>query len=267
MEAYRLLADEKSRNIFLSRIALFVGGADFSSFLKFIATHFESPDKKPLNPDEYVYDKRHSSEIYLQFQNDVTRIGDRETLIDGGASIGDSAMEFIALNQRQNTTYRKIICFEPDATTFLKLQDNIQSFDHVDLVPMGLWSHQATLYFLDSIISRPGACQIAFDGSITGTCIQTTSIDDYVKDEDITIIKMDIEGAEFEALIGAKETIRRCQPQLIISAYHKRDDLFKLPLLVKQLNPLYKIYLRHFSNCFDETTLLAIPAHTEEGSS
>ncbi len=88
--------------------------------------------------------------------------------------------------------------------------------------------------------------------------IRTTSIDELFPENDISFIKMDIEGAEAEAINGAVKTIRANKPKLAISAYHIRDDLYKIPVLIDRICPEYKLYLRHFSDyCFD-TVLLAV---------
>lgn len=68
----------------------------------------------------------------------------------------------------------------------------------------------------------------------------------------VSIIKMDIEGMEKEALEGAKQIIGAQKPRLIISAYHKPADLWELALYIKELNLNYKIYMRH-QCCATET--------------
>ena len=60
-----------------------------------------------------------------------------------------------------------------------------------------------------------------------------------------TIIKFDVEGCEKEAIEGAEKTIGRYKPKLILSLYHRTEDLLELPLKIKELNPDYKLYLRH----------------------
>ena len=60
----------------------------------------------------------------------------------------------------------------------------------------------------------------------------------------IDFIKYDVEGLEYEALLGSKRLIQNSKPQLLVSMYHKCEDMFKLPLLVKELNPDYSLYLR-----------------------
>ena len=58
---------------------------------------------------------------------------------------------------------------------------------------------------------------------------------------------MDIEGAEEMALDGGKNTIILCKPILEISAYHKTDDIWKLPLKLKNWLPSHKLALRTYS--------------------
>ena len=75
--------------------------------------------------------------------------------------------------------------------------------------------------------------------------IEVGAIDQLNLGQRITFIKMDIEGAEKDALYGAKKIIMSDKPTLAISAYHKKEDLYDLVNLIKSLNNDYKIYLRH----------------------
>lgn len=70
---------------------------------------------------------------------------------------------------------------------------------------------------------------------------------------------MDIEGAENEAIEGAKKTIMRCHPVLAISVYHKADDLWKIPNQVLEIRNDYKIYLRHYTEGIAETVMFFVP--------
>ena len=76
--------------------------------------------------------------------------------------------------------------------------------------------------------------------------------------EKVTMIKMDIEGYELKALMGAKQIIKEQKPKLAICAYHTFSHLWEIPLLIKSLNPDYKIYLRHHTNLDCETVCYAI---------
>ena len=73
-------------------------------------------------------------------------------------------------------------------------------------------------------------------------------------------IKLDIEGAEKEALLGASETIRRARPKIRVAVYHRVEDLFALPLFLRTYCPDYDFYLRR-TPCLPawETDLIAVP--------
>ena len=79
-----------------------------------------------------------------------------------------------------------------------------------------------------------------------------------VINEKITFIKMDIEGAELNALYGSKEIIKKYVPKLAVCVYHKTEHLWEIPFFIKSLNPNYKIYLRHHSLDEHETVCYAI---------
>ena len=89
--------------------------------------------------------------------------------------------------------------------------------------------------------------------------IQVTSIDEFSSEKNIKIdlIKMDIEGSEIEALLGARQTIRKFKPRLQICSYHKFDDLWEIPILIKKLSPDYLLYLGHHTQNIFETIVYA----------
>ena len=72
-----------------------------------------------------------------------------------------------------------------------------------------------------------------------------------------TFIKMDIEGAEYEALVGAERTIRLYKPRLAISVYHNKNDILRIPTLIKSFDPNYKLYLRCYGRGDIDTVLYA----------
>jgi FkbM family methyltransferase len=115
------------------------------------------------------------------------------------------------------------------------------------------WSCDTTLSFSEQ--SEGG-------GNLFGrgtNLIEACAIDSVVPDgEMVTFIKMDIEGAEFEALNGAQNTIKRCKPKLAICVYHKPDDYYKLAEYVLSLAPESKLYMRHYTNCANETVLYCV---------
>ena len=92
-----------------------------------------------------------------------------------------------------------------------------------------------------------------------GKSVQLFSIDDLEECKDATYIKMDIEGSEMDALKGAKNTIMRNSPKLAICIYHSDEDMLRIVSYVHDLNPSYKLYVRHHSRGSSETVLYAVP--------
>ena len=76
----------------------------------------------------------------------------------------------------------------------------------------------------------------------------------------ISMIKMDVEGAELKALQGAAGTIRAWHPLLAISLYHKPEDLLTIPQYIQSLSADYHFYLRgHHPELAFELVLYAVP--------
>jgi len=130
-----------------------------------------------------------------------------------------------------------------------------------ELYNIGVWSEEKTFYFdaksgRSSSIGRddPGAPSVK---------ISVNAIDNILKSNDFlgeTLIKYDVEGAEFEALLGSAETIKKYSPKLIVSLYHRTEDIFKLMILINDINPNYNFYMRKhkYIPCWD-LNLYAIP--------
>jgi FkbM family methyltransferase len=176
--------------------------------------------------------------------------GDDEVYIDGGAFDGDTIRLF---SSRVGGRYDHIYAFEPDPKTFAALRQNFASEPRVEPINAGLYRCATTLRFRDD--ASRGAI-LAADG---GSEIKVTTIDDVVGEGRVTFIKMNIEGAEIDALNGAERTIRRWRPKLAISAYHRPSDLWRIPRLVRRLSEDYGLYLRQHDGGVIETVLYGLP--------
>lgn len=188
-----------------------------------------------------------------QYFDEVIKIEPDMVWVDGGGYIGDTAID---IARKTNNTYRKIISFEPDKHNIALYKANIQKekLGNIQLEPYGLWDKQENLKFSNDPIG--GGSRIEEAGE---TRIDTISIDEVLKGEACDFIKMDIEGAELKALMGAKKTIKKYRPQLAICIYHKPEDYVEIPKYIKELFSGYKLYIRHYTNYDLETVLYAIP--------
>ena len=118
-------------------------------------------------------------------------------------------------------------------------------FMHVSIEPYGLWSKSGNRSF---IINGAGTnCSEETNARGGGTIIPVVSLDEYLKEKHVTFIKMDIEGSEMEALRGAEHIIRTQHPKLAISVYHCRDDVWRVPMLLLEYYPAYRLYYRVYA--------------------
>ena len=93
-----------------------------------------------------------------------------------------------------------------------------------------------------------------------GFIVAADTIDNILNYKEADFIKMDIEGAEYYALLGASSTIEKYMPTLMISVYHKQDDFVRIPMLIKSLNSRYRLYFRHYRKLsVQETVCYALP--------
>ncbi len=169
--------------------------------------------------------------------------------VDGGAYNGDTYLELCTLADVQAA-----YLFEPDSANFSQLVNNVRGSTHpVQCLPLGLSDGYRILSF--NAGNGEGA-------SITenGTAhIAVTALDDVLAGHTVDFIKLDVEGAEMQALQGARQLIQRCRPVLSLSLYHHPQDLWELPLMLTRLCENYRLYIRqHFYNSFD-SVLYGVP--------
>ena len=206
--------------------------------------------RKSFNMEYYPYPNSKLSEQY--FPKDVPIIPKTDELrfIDCGAFTGDT-IELLHNNVKDKKSI--VISFEPDPNNLNTLHKNINNFSNIDtvLIPMGVYSETKILKFSQS----GSGSAISKDGSLF---VPVTTLDETVHSFKPNYIKMDVEGAEKEALFGAKNIIRDFTPNLAISLYHKPEDLWELPLLIHKLNPNYDFYIRVHAHLAIETVLYCI---------
>lgn len=179
---------------------------------------------------------------------DIRRWHNPMRLVDCGAYDGDS----IAIYQKANYQIESIVAFEPDLGNYKKLVENCSTMSAICL-PCGVGETARVLRF-DS--GGGEGSRVSDSGD---TVIQICSIDETLENWTPTLIKMDIEGAEYEAIQGANRTIAKHRPGLAISAYHTPDDLWRLGLAINDIVDGYDFYLRcHAYSSFD-TVLYALP--------
>ncbi len=204
---YNLLSDEKSKETFINIINFKISGK-----IKYLFSSF--------SPKKEVYEN-------------ILNLNENDVIIDLGAYNGDTVKEFI---ENSHGYPKKITALEPDKKNFAKLLKNTSHLDFVECLNLGAWSKDDILFF-----RKTAGRQSKLD--ITGEEIPVKAIDSLIK-EKITLLKMDIEGSELEAITGAEKTIKKYSPKLYVCAYHRNEDMFALPLKIHSINPNYRFYFR-----------------------
>ena len=178
-------------------------------------------------------------------------LSSEEVFVDGGMFDGDTAMAFV---RQTKGHFRHYYGFEIDDTNYGKAVQNLTGMEHMTLVQKGLWSGEAERHYRTNL-SASSKLSESGDG-----VIQVTSLDQFFADlpDQPTLIKLDIEGAEKEALLGAEHMIKRALPKLAICAYHKPEDIYTLPQLLADYDVGYQFTLRHYSDNLLDTVLYAV---------
>ncbi len=192
-----------------------------------------------LKENEKIVDR-----YYYKSENHEIRVREKDTILDCGAFIGDTAKFF----WEETHGICKIYCFEPLEGNYKRLRnwvDNNQCTKKVICIQALLDEKEGRTEIVSSQESSVCA-SIEQEGNFKNEVMVKTI--DSVVNEKVDFIKMDIEGLELKALIGAQGIIKRYKPQMVISAYHRTSHLWEIPKLIKKIEPLYKVYLGHQLN-------------------
>lgn len=184
-----------------------------------------------------------------------------DVIIDAGGCYGDTALYFADAVGPAGMVF----CYEFN-------QDNLKTYEHnmlanpnlsdrIRLIERALWSVAGK-----EIQVRMNGASTHIDPSARAVrdsnTVLTDTIDAMVERlgvAKVDFIKMDIEGAELEALRGAKQTILRDHPKLAICLYHRLDHFWKIPQFIDSLNCGYDLRIKHFTIHAEETVLFAEP--------
>ena len=207
-EVYDLLSDGESKKVMENYILARLSG-----------------DIKPLsdlNSRKYLYDYE-----LLELQS-------KDVVVDTGAFDGDTIRE---MEQFVKGRLSHIYAFEPDYATFEVLEKYTEDDNgNIDCINAGLWRKNDILNF-----GSNGTMTSKFDDSEKDSMIKVYSLDQFFQNrenQEVSIIKMDIEGAELDALAGAEKMIASAMPKLAICIYHKNEDIFSIPLFIKKITEI-----------------------------
>ena len=192
---------------------------------------------------------------YPQYAHPVVHAVPGDRVLDGGAWIGDTAEQFArAVGGRG-----KVFPFEPTPATIQTLVRSMQERGFtgvVEPINAGLGAIDGVARF-STTAADSGSFHITAGGNLE---VRITAIDAFCQARGIrpAFIKMDIEGAELDAICGAERTIREQHPKLAICVYHKPRDLWEIPLRLREIHPAYRFYLGQHARGVTETVIYAI---------
>ena len=184
----------------------------------------------------------------FHYDTDIVNIGVKEgdVIIDCGAFDGDTARIFRKMTNNNCQVY----CFEPVDENYNKMVKWINEEAITGVFPIhagvGKERHTDYVYSTEKMTTKGAVGENRFNAEnpvVSEILVET--IDEKINNTKIDYIKMDIEGAEMDALHGAKNTILKYQPQMLISAYHKISDMWNVPEFIFGLHDDYKVFLGH----------------------
>lgn len=171
--------------------------------------------------------------------------------VDCGAYDGDTVQLFL---KAADAGYSKVFAFEPDPAMQASLQSIADSQNgKVEIIPKGVSDSDGTVSFL----AKGLFSNIVEESDEETITISVARLDTLLIDKAVSILKMDIEGSEYDALRGAEQIIKTHKPKLAICLYHKVEDLVRIAELILQMVPEYKLRLKHQSTSCMDTILFA----------
>ncbi len=224
-----ILADEQSKRLYRSILQYKLSGD-----IGYLARELSTPE-----------------ECYALFETERIR-----TAIDAGAYNGDTVRELLLINPK----IKHMIAIEPDQRNYKKLDTFAKSMIGTDITAIhaAVGKENGTV-LLNASGNRNTTLS---EGSYKKRSeeVGLVKIDSLATDTNVDYIKYDVEGAERDALIGSRETILRDRPYLTVSAYHRNEDIFALPLMLHEWLPDYLFYFRRTPSLPAwELRLIAVP--------
>ena len=233
---YFKLADQKSRRIFLD-----------------ILNYKITKDSKYLENMQDDVDDEH----FQYFASELFEFREDEVFLDIGAYTGDTLLAFINIYEK----WKAYIAFEADKDMFSRLNDNAKKITNkggVELYNFAAWEKEEILHFQ----ANPGSSSVSVKQDQEMVEVQAVSVDDVLGDKSVSLVKMDIEGAECHALVGMRNLIKYNHPILAICVYHLRDDYYKITDFIEETVPgVYSYFFRQYRYTPTETVCFAIPSN------
>ncbi|TQF69923.1 FkbM family methyltransferase [Pseudoalteromonas luteoviolacea] len=178
---------------------------------------------------------------------------DEGVFFDLGAFDGSDTLRFLSL-----CNSGKSYMFEPIPEQVDKLNNIANNTDKISVVPVAVGNESKQVQFcLGGTSSKVSTDGEPLENSIK---VQQLSLDEFCEQHHVVpeYVKMDVEGAEQDVILGMETLLTQHKPKLAVSVYHRVEDIIDIPLMIKRANPEYKFYLRHYTQGYSETVLFAV---------
>ena len=167
---------------------------------------------------------------------------DMQVMLDGGAYHGDTAKEALSVFP----SLSKVLAVEPDKKIFKKLSRLSEDEPRIRPVFGALWREEGEATFFGS--SNRNSSLISASYEHREDTVPLLTVDALAKEQCVNYVKYDVEGSEREALEGSMATILRDRPALLVSLYHRSEDIFSLVLFLQDRLPEgYRLHLRRLA--------------------
>ncbi len=173
------------------------------------------------------------------YEPDIFPNNKDDIFVDIGAYVGDSIINYI---KTYGDDYKKIYAYEISPQSCEIMRQNLKNLHDIEIRCKGVSSEAGEFFMAAS--SEMSSNHLSVSGDSSSERVETVALDEDIP-EGFTFLKMDIEGAEYDALRGSEQIIRRCKPKLAVCVYHGYDDLWRIPALIDSYNSGYSFYLRH----------------------
>jgi FkbM family methyltransferase len=179
-----------------------------------------------------------------------------KAFVDAGCYRGETSLWFA---KWCNGDFSEIFAFEPDERNFIHCKELAENNPDLKMkvFQAGVGKSPSVARFTSLGTTNSRVVKEVDVNPEDSVEIKILSIDDIVGDSPVGFIKMDIEGSEYDALVGAEKTIMRDKPLCAISVYHKPGDVLNIMDLLHSLVPEYRFWIRHYSFNYTETVLYA----------
>ncbi len=183
-----------------------------------------------------------------------------ERIADLGAYNGDTLREIATFAPN----LKEAIAFEPDRRNHKKLEAYAEGEERfkIKAIKAAAWKGKETLLFDGSGNRNSTLISAGLEVNRPPKTVEVDaeSLDNILGGEGVDYIKFDVEGAEKEAISGAVQTIEKHRPALMISLYHRSEDIFELPLMIHERFPDYKFYFarREYIPAWDAVLIAVI---------